>query len=71
MMSQWLQEQEVKLQQMNQFTARTRQALRADPEMSEYADVKDEKTLNEWLHDITLVTSTMSDSDEPQSYQEA
>ena len=39
--------------------------------MSEYADVKDEKTLNEWLHDIALVTSTMSDSDEPQSYQEA
>ena len=35
------------------------------------ADVKDEKTLNEWLHEIAFVTSTMSDPDEPQSVQEA
>ena len=39
--------------------------------MSAFADVKDEKTLNEWLHEIAFVTSTMSDPDEPQSFQEA
>ena len=38
--------------------------------MSAFADVKDEKTLNEWLHKI-FVTSAMSDPDEPQSFQEA
>ena len=53
------------------IAARTRQALGSDPEMSGFADVKDEKTLNEWLHEITFVTSTMSDPDEPQSFQEA
>ena len=31
--------------------ARTRQALGSDPEMSAFADVKDEKTLNEWLQE--------------------
>ena len=39
--------------------------------MSAFADVKDEKTLNEWLHEIAFVTSTMPDPDEPQSFQEA
>ena len=34
------------------ITARTRQALGSDPEMSAFADVKDKKTLNEWLHGI-------------------
>ena len=38
--------------------------------MSAFADVKDDKTLNEWLHKIAFVTSTMSDPDEPQSFQE-
>ena len=51
--------------------ARTRQALGTRPEMSAFADVKDDKTLNEWLHEIAFVTSTMSDPDEPQSFQEA
>ena len=36
------------------IAARTRQALRPGPEMSAFADVKDEKTLNEWLHEIVL-----------------
>ena len=53
------------------IVARTRQALGSDPEMSAFVDVKDEKTLNEWLHEIAFVTSTMSDPDEPQSFQEA
>ena len=53
------------------IAARTRQALGSDPEMSAFADVKDKKTLNEWLHEIDFVTSTMSDPDEPQSFQEA
>ena len=53
------------------IAARTRQALGSDPEVSAFADVKDEKTLNEWLHEIGFVTSTMSDPDEPQSFQEA
>ena len=53
------------------IAARTRQALGSDPEMSAFADVKDEKALNEWLHEIAFVTSTMSDPDEPQSFQEA
>ena len=48
------------------IAARTRQALGSSPEMSAFADVKDEKTLNEWLHEIAFVTSTMSDPDEPQ-----
>ena len=39
--------------------------------MSAFAGVKGEKTLNEWLHEIAFVTSTMSDPDEPQSFQEA
>ena len=51
--------------------ARTKQALGSSPEMSAFADVKDNKTLNEWLHEIAFVTSTMSDPDEPQSFQEA
>ena len=38
---------------------------------SAFADVKDDKTLNEWLHEIAFVTSTMSDRDGPQSFQEA
>ena len=50
---------------------RTRQALGSDHEMSAFADFKEEKTLNEWLHEIFFVTSTMSDPDEPQSFQEA
>ena len=52
------------------IAARTRQALWSDPEMCAFADVKDEKSLNEWLHEIAFVTSTMSDPDEPQSFQE-
>ena len=51
--------------------ARTRQALGSSPEMSAFADVKDDKTLNEWLHEIAFVTRTMSDPNEPQSFQEA
>ena len=50
---------------------RTRQALGSSPEMCVFADVKDDKTLNEWLHEISFVTSTMSDPDKPQSFQEA
>ena len=53
------------------IAARTRQAQGSSPEMSAFADVKDDKTLNEWLHEIAFVTSTMSDPDEPQSFQEA
>ena len=51
--------------------ARTRQALGSSPETIAFADVNDAKTLNEWLHEIAFVTSTMSDPDEPQSFQEA
>ena len=43
--------------------ARTRQALGSSPELSAFADVKDDKTLNEWLHEIALSTGTMSDPD--------
>ena len=39
--------------------------------MSAFADVNDDTTLTEWLHEISFVTSTMSDPDEPQSFQEA
>ena len=53
------------------IAARRRQALGSSPEMTAFADVKDDKTLNEWLHEIAFVTSTMSDPDEPQSFQEA
>ena len=53
------------------IAARTRQALGSDPEMSAFADVKNEKTSNEWLHEIAFVTSTMSDPDGSQSFQEA
>ena len=52
------------------IAARTRQTLGSSPEMSAFADVKDENTSNEWLHEIAFVTSTMSDPDEPQSSQE-
>ena len=48
------------------IAARTRQALGYNPEMSAFADVKNEKTLNQLLHEIAFVTSTMSDPDEPQ-----
>ena len=51
--------------------ARTRQAQGSSPEISVFADVRDDKTLNEWLHEIAFVTSTMLDPDEPQSFQEA
>ena len=39
--------------------------------MSAFADAKDEKTLNESLHEIYFVTSTMSGPDEPQSIKES
>ena len=45
------------------FAARTRQALGSSHEMSAFADVKDDKTLNEWLHEIAFVTTTMSHPD--------
>ena len=51
--------------------ARVRQVLGSDPEISAFADAKVEKTLNEWLHEISFVTSTMSDTDKPQSFQVA
>ena len=57
--------------QTESVAARTRQSLGSDPEVSAFADVKDKKTLNEWLHEIAFVTATMSDPDEPQSFQEA
>ena len=56
-MSQLLQEQ------IEPVTARTRQSLGSDPEVSAFADVKEEKTLNEWLHEMAFVTRTMSDPD--------
>ena len=46
------------------IAARTRHALGSSPEMSAFAYVNDDKTLNEWLHEIAFVTSTMSDRDE-------
>ena len=70
-MSQWLQAQEAKTATDEPIAARTRQALVSDPEISAFADVKDEKTLKQWLNEIAFVTSTMSDPDEPQSFQEA
>ena len=39
--------------------------------MSAFADVKEEKTLDECLHEIAFVTSTMPDPGEPQSFEEA
>ena len=53
------------------IAARTRQALGSDPEIRAFTDVNHKKTLNEWLHEIAFVTSTMSDPDEPQIFQEA
>ena len=47
---------------------RTRQVPGLTPEMSAFADVKADKTLNEWLHEIAFLNSTMSDPDEPQSF---
>ena len=41
------------------IAARPRQALGSGSEMSAFADVKNEKTLKEWLHEIAFVTSTM------------
>ena len=57
--------------QTEPVAARTKQSLGSDPEVSAFADVKEEKTLNEWLLEISFVTSTMADPDEPQSFQEA
>ena len=68
MMNQLLQEQEAKLSQLNQLQQEP--DGQSDPEVTSFADVKEEKTLNEWLHEIAFVTSTMSDPDEPQSFQE-
>ena len=56
--------------QTEPVAARTRQSLGSDPEVSAFADVKEEKTLSELLHEIAFVTRTMSDPDEPQSFQE-
>ena len=39
--------------------------------MSSFADVKDEKTLNQWLPEIAFVTNRMLDPDEPKNFQEA
>ena len=36
------------------IAAKTRQALGSSPEMSAFADVKDDKTLNEWLHENSV-----------------
>ena len=53
------------------IAVRTGQAPGSDPEMNAFADVKNGKTLNEWLHEIPFETSTMSEPDEPQMFQEA
>ena len=45
------------------IAARTRQALGSSPGMSAFGDIKDDKTLNVWLHEIAFVTSTMSEPD--------
>ena len=37
--------------QTEPVAARTRQSLGSDPEVSAFADVKEEKTLNEWIHE--------------------
>ena len=47
--------------------ARTRQSLGSDPEVSAFVDVKEDKTLNEWLQEKGFVTSTMSDPDQPKN----
>ena len=57
--------------QTEPVAARTRQSLGSDPEVSAFVDEKEGKALNQWLHEIAFVTSTMSDPDEPQSFQEA
>ena len=49
------------------IAARTKHELGANPETSAFADVKDDKTLNEWIHEIAFAISTMSDPDELQS----
>ena len=53
------------------IAARTRQALGSSPVMSAFADVKDDKTSNEWLNERAFVTSTIANPDEPHSFQEA
>ena len=40
-------------------------------EMAGYADVKVGTNINEWLKEITFVTSDMSDPTEPQTFQQA
>ena len=50
------------------IAARTRQALGSDPEMSAFADVKDEKTLNEFLHEIAFVVISRSILTDEQSH---
>ena len=57
--------------QTEPVVARTRQSLGSDPVVSAFADVKEEKTLNDWLHEIAFVTSTKSYPNEPQSFREA
>ena len=57
--------------QTEPVAARTGQSLGSDPEVIAFAYVMEEKALNEWLHEIAFVTSTMSDPDGPQSFQEA
>ena len=51
--------------------ARTSETQGLNPGMSAFTDVMDEKTLNELLHETAFVTSTMSDPDGPQIFQEA
>ena len=57
-MSQWLQGEEAKLRS-EPIAARPRQALGSSPEMRTFADVKEDKTLHEWLDELAFVTSTM------------
>ena len=43
--------------QTEPVVARPRQSLGSDPEVSAFADVKKENTLNEWLHEIAFEDS--------------
>ena len=49
----------IQTEQVEPVGARTRQALGSDAEVSAFEDMKEEKTINECIHEIAFVTSTM------------
>ena len=57
------------LSQEQPVAERTRNKVGNQQDMTAFADVHARTNMNEWLQEIAFVTGTMSDPEEPQTFQ--